>query len=103
MFEQNDPLVTRDAPAEVIAVACSFWEATAGLSKPDVNGHCRTGKNRRKEIMIELVKTAWGGSLYAELKKEIYEANNPPPLKIPHDMDANVNINCTSMDVERVA
>lgn len=101
MFEQNDPLVTRDAPAEIIAVACAFWEATKGLSKGVANGHCWTGKNRRKEIMIEFVKTAWDGSLYADLKKEFYEANKFPPLKIAHVMDENVNINYTSLDLFR--
>jgi hypothetical protein len=101
MFEQNDPLITRDAPAEVIAVACAFWEATTGLSEPGANGQRRTGKNRRKEIMMELVKAAWDGSLHDELKKEFYEANKFPPLKIAHEMDANVNINYTSLDLFR--
>jgi hypothetical protein len=103
MGRTANPIVCESDPPLLQAVGEAFWEATVGLSVTGDGGRgqVKTGKHERQQVLMDFVKAAWDGEVWAKLKKECYAATRFPKLKIAHEMDANVNVNYTIVDTFR--
>ena len=84
MGRTANPIVCESDPPLLQAVGEAFWEATVGLSVTGDGdrGQVKTGKHERQNVLIDFVKAAWGGEVWAKLKKECYAAK---PSKIAHE------------------
>ena len=80
--------------------AKGFWIYTVKPSAGKNKGSGTSWK-QRQAVLIELVRRAYGGEVWDQIKKLVREDLKFNKLKIAHTMDMNVNVNYTILDTFR--